>query len=199
MKRFLLAAALLASASAFAQAYPTKPVRVIVPWPAGGSNDTAARIVMQKMGETLGQQYVPFRGGPPAMTALIAGGTQASVATLPNALPQVQAGKLKALAVTTAARTAMLPALPTVAEAGVAGYEWNPWIGLMGPAGLKRDMVDRLNGEIGKALSDVRIRKSLVAQGLEAQSATPDAFEARLRADVVSYEKLIRSVGLTID
>jgi tripartite-type tricarboxylate transporter receptor subunit TctC len=143
--------------------------------------------------------HVPFRGGPPAITSLLAGETQASIATLPNALPHVNSGRVRALGVTTARRVLSAPTIPTIAESGVPGYEMNPWISLFGPAGLRRDLVDQLNGIIGKGLREREVVNVMVSQGLEPWIGTPDALAARMRVDLDKFAKLIKSIGVTND
>jgi tripartite-type tricarboxylate transporter receptor subunit TctC len=141
--------------------------------------------------------HVPYRGGPPAFTSLLAGETQASIATLPNALPHVNAGRVRALGVTTAKRVLSAPTIPTIAESGLPGYEMNPWIALFGPAGLKRDLVERLNGLVNKAVAEPEVAKTMVAQGLEPWSGTPEQLAARMRTDLDKFAKLIISIGVT--
>jgi tripartite-type tricarboxylate transporter receptor subunit TctC len=141
--------------------------------------------------------HVPYRGGPPAITSLLSGETQASIATLPNALPHVNAGRVRALGVTTARRTLSAPNIPTIAESGLPGYEMNPWIALFGPAGLKRDLVDRLNGLVNKAVADPEVARTMVSQGLEPWSGTPEQLAARMRTDLDKFAKLIKSIGVT--
>ena len=141
--------------------------------------------------------HVPYRGGPPAFTSLLSGETQTSIATLPNALPHVNVGRVRAVGVTTAKRVQAAPTIPTIAESGLPGYEMNPWISLFGPAGLKRDLVERLNGIINKALADPEVAKTMIAQGLEPWSGTPEQLAARMRADQEKFAKLIRAIGVT--
>ncbi|MDB5866654.1 MAG: hypothetical protein JWO70_4460 [Betaproteobacteria bacterium] len=141
--------------------------------------------------------HVPYRGGPPSFTSLLAGETQASIATLPNALPHVNAGRVRALGVTTAKRVLSAPNIPTIAESGLPGYEMNPWIALFGPAGLKRDLVERLNGVVNKALAEPEVAKTMVTQGLEPWSGTPEQLAARMRTDLDKFARLIKSIGVT--
>ncbi|HEV7800562.1 MAG TPA: tripartite tricarboxylate transporter substrate binding protein [Burkholderiales bacterium] len=143
--------------------------------------------------------HIPFRGGPPAFTSLLSGETQASIATLPNALPHVNAGRVRALGVTTAKRVLSAPNIPTIAESGVPGYEMNPWISLFGPAGLKRDLVERLNGTINKALQEPEVAKIMIGQGLEPWIGTPEQLASRMRVDLDKFGKLIRTIGVTND
>jgi tripartite-type tricarboxylate transporter receptor subunit TctC len=141
--------------------------------------------------------HVPYRGGPPSFTSLLAGETQASIATLPNALAHVNAGRVRALGVTTAKRVLSAPNIPTIAESGLPGYEMNPWIALFGPAGLKRDLVERLNGVVNKALAEPEVAKAMVTQGLEPWSGTPEQLAARMRTDLDKFARLIKSIGVT--
>ena len=143
--------------------------------------------------------HVPYRGGPPAFTSLLSGETQASIATLPNALPHVQANRVRALGVTTAKRVQSAPNIPTIAESGLPGYEMNPWIAMFGPAGLKRDVVDRLNGAINKALAEPEVTRNMIAQGLEPWSGTPEQLAQRMRTDLDKFGKLIKTIGVTND
>jgi len=318
MTRLVAAIGLLIFAAvAPAQQYPSKPVRVVIPWPAGGSNDVVGRIVLQKVGESLGQQFVidnrpgaagtigadvvakappdgytlmvhstthvgngtfykhlpydtlkdftgvamlaaqpgvltvhpslpaksvrefialakarpgqinysssgngsaphlsmalfiamtginivhiPYKGGGPQVTALLAGETQASLATISTVLVHIQGGRLRPLGVSSAKRSGTLPDIPTIAEAGVPGYEMSPWIAVFAPAGTPRDIVNRLNAEINKALKSPDVSQSLASQALDPWMSTPEEFDARLRADFAKYAKLIKLTGATVD
>jgi tripartite-type tricarboxylate transporter receptor subunit TctC len=317
LARTALAVILAAAALASAQNYPSRPVRVIVPWPPGGSIDAAGRIAAQKLQAAFGGSFVvdnragaagtigadllakapgdghtlmvhsathvanattytklpyrtledftpiaflsaqpavlvahpslpvksakdfialakkepgkinyassgngssphlamalftsmaninlvhvPYKGGPPAFTSLLSGETQASIATLPNALPHVNAGKVRALGVTTGKRVMSAPNVPTIAESGLAGYEMNPWISLFGPAGMKPELVERMNTAINKALRDPQVTKIMVAQGLEPWTGTPAELASRMRTDLDKFAKLIRLIGVTND
>jgi tripartite-type tricarboxylate transporter receptor subunit TctC len=302
---------------AVAQAYPSKPVRVVIPWPPGGSNDVVGRIVMQKIGESLGQQFVvdnrpgasgaigsepvakappdgytimvhstthlgnghlykklpydtlkdfapvgmlaaqpgaltvhpslpaksvkdfialaraqpgqinysssgngsaphlsmalltsmagidlvhiPYKGGAPQVTALVAGETQASLATISTVIVHVKSGRLRALGVSSAKRSALLPEAPTIAESGVPGYEMNPWIAVYAPANTPRAIIDRLNGEILKALKLPDVAQSLTNQALDPWPSTPEEFGARIKVDYEKYGKLIKLTGAKVD
>jgi len=304
--------------AAFGQAYPAKSVRVIIPWPAGGSNDIVGRIVMQKLADEMGQQFVienragaagtigaavvakaapdgytlmvhstthlgnahmygktlpydtlkdftgvallssqasvlsvhpsmpvrtlkefivlakarpgqilysssgngsaphlnmallismtqisivhvPYKGGPQEITSIISGETQTAFSTLPTAINHIRNGRLRALAVGTSKRAKALPAVPTVSEAGVKGYEMAAWIGVFAPAGTPKAVVAQLNADINKALASSDVRKKLENQALEAWSASREEVNARIIADYDKYGKLIRLVGAKID
>jgi len=143
--------------------------------------------------------HVPYKGGGAAMPALIAGEVAASFATVLSALPHVRSGKLRGLAVTSAARTAAAPEFPTVAESGLPRYEAVAWYGLMGPAGLPRDVVSRLNAESGKALGLKEVRDALVVQGADPVFDTPEAFAAIVRAEIGKWGEVIRKVGAKVE
>jgi len=304
-------------AAALAQAYPAKPVRVVIPWPAGGSNDVVGRLILQKLSEAWGQQFVidnrpgaagsigsdvvakappdgytlmvhstthlgnahlyqnlpydtlkdftgvsllvsqpgtltvhpslpvksvkefialakarpgeilysssgngsaphlsmalfismtgiklvhvPYKGGVPQVTALVAGEAQASLATISTVIHHVRAGKLRALGVNSSKRVGVLPDTPTIAEAGVPGYEMSPWIGVFAPAGTPRTIIDKLHAEIGRVLRMPDIAKNLSNQALEPQLASTDEFNARIRADYEKYGKLVRLAGAKLE
>jgi tripartite-type tricarboxylate transporter receptor subunit TctC len=309
---------LLAPVSVEAQAWPAKPVRVVIPWPPGGSNDIVGRMVSQKLGEYLGQQFVvdnrggasgvlgselvaksppdgytimvhstthvgnahlygsklgydtlkdfagvglmsaqpgaltahpslpvkttkefialaksrpgqvlysssgngsaphlqmalfismaginlvhvPYKGGAPQVTALMAGETQVSFATIGTVINQVRAGKLKPLGVGSAKRTKQLPDVPTISESGVPGYEMAPWIGMFVPAGTPKPVIDRLNAEMNKALATPDMIQKLEAQALDPWTSTPEEFNARLKVDYEKYGKLIKLTGAKVE
>ena len=314
-----LAAACIALPSiTLAQAWPAKPVRVVIPWPAGGSNDIVGRVVMQELSRTLGQQFVidnragasgvvgadlvaktpadgytlmvhstthvgnahlygkkltydtmkdftgvgmlssqpggltvhpalpvktlkdfialakakprqinysssgngsaphlqmallismagidithvPYKGGAPQVAALLGGETQASFATLGTVISQIQAGKLRPLGVGSSARAKALPGVPTISEAGLPGYDMNPWIGVFAPAGTPRAIIDRLNTEMNQALSIPEVMSTLAKQALDPAPTTVDEFNRILRVDFEKYGKLIALTGAKIE
>jgi tripartite-type tricarboxylate transporter receptor subunit TctC len=311
------ACAFAGAAIAQTAAFPVKPVRVVIPWPPGGGNDIAGRIVMQRVAEALGQQFtidnrggaggtigtdmvakaapdgytilvqsvthvgnahlykklpydalkdfapvglltrqvaaltvhpslpvktvrefialakarpkeilystagngsiphlsmallgsmagievvhVPYKGGGPQVIALLAGESQASLATVASVISHIKAGRLRAIGVTSAQRSSVLPDVPTIADAGVPGYEMSPWIGVFAPAGTPKAVVDKLDTEIGKALKLPEVAASLSAQALDPWSSTPEEFAVRLKNDYDKYAQLIRLTGARID
>jgi tripartite-type tricarboxylate transporter receptor subunit TctC len=312
-----IAALSLVPAIAVAQDYPAKPVRVVVPWPPGGSNDVVARIVMQKMSETMGKQFVvdnrggasgipgsdfvaksppdgytimvhsathvsnphlygkvpydtlkdfaavaplsvqvgmlvvhpalpaknvkefialakgkpgqltysssgngsfvhlsmalfasmagvkmthvPYKGGGPAAISIASGETQAQMGTVGSVIQQVKQNRVRALAVTSDKRVDAFPDLPTIAEAGVPGYEFTAWIGTLAPAGTPKPIVDRLNSEINKVLKTKDVADNLKSQTLEPMIMTPEQFAKRLRSDYDKYEKVVKLTGAKVD
>jgi tripartite-type tricarboxylate transporter receptor subunit TctC len=310
-------AALCIPFAAAAQTYPTKAVRVVIPWPPGGSNDVVGRLVMQKLSEAMGQQFVidnragaagsigsesvakaapdgytlmvhstthvgnahlykklpydtlkdftgvgllsgqpgaltvhpslpvksvrefvalakskpgqilysssgngsaphlsmalltsmagidlvhvPYKGGAPQVTALVAGEAQASLATISTVVHQVRAGKLRALGVSSAKPSPALPGVPTIGSSGIPGYEMQPWIGVFAPAGTPKPIIDRLNAEINKALSTKDVQSKLSNTALDPWPTTPDEMNQRLKADYEKYGKLIKLTGAKIE
>lgn len=308
---------LLMATAASAQNYPSKPVRVVIPWPPGGSNDVVGRLVMQKVSEALGQQFVidnrpgasgvigsesvakaqpdgytimvhstthlgnahlyrklsydtlkdfapvgmlaaqpgaltvhpslpvksvkeyialakvrpgqiiyassgngsaphlsmalfnamtgitavhvPYKGGVPQVTALVAGETQASLATVSTIIAHLKSGRLRVLGVSSAKRTTMLPDVPTIAESGVPGYEMSPWIGVYAPANTPKAIIDRLNAECNKALQHPDVANSLRNQVLDPQPSTPEEFAQRIKIDYEKYGRLIKITGMKVD
>jgi tripartite-type tricarboxylate transporter receptor subunit TctC len=305
---------LVVTAGASAQNYPTKPVRIIVPFPAGGSVDMVARVLGKKLSEALGQPFVidnragasgnigadaaaksipdgytlfvtssgvlaanvhlynklsfdpvkdfspiirivnqpnilvvhpsvpaanvkelialaksrpgkltfgsagigtgqdiaaqlfvvmagvdvlhvPYKGGAPALSDLLGGQINAMFETSPTAIPYVKQGKLKALAITTLQRSALLPSLSTVSEAGVNGYESVTWIGMVAPAGTPKPIIDRINAEIQKALSG-DTGKQLTELSLDPIGGTPQDFSDAIRKDSADLARIIKAAGI---
>ena len=308
---------MLASATALAQSYPAKPVRVVVPYPPGGPTDIVARVVSQKLTEQTGQQFlvenragaggnigaeavarapadgytllvattahainpslfkqlgydlqkdfapvsqltggplvivanpslpakdvrelialakakpgalnfassgngqsthlsaelfssmagikmnhVPYKGSAPALTDVIAGQADLMFDTMLSAMPQVKTGKLKALAVTSAARSPAAPDLPTVAESGLPGYEAIAWNGLLAPAGTPKDVVATLNAELKRTLELPEIRERFAAQGFGAAWSPPANYSAFIQAELAKWAKVVKASGATVD
>lgn len=140
--------------------------------------------------------HIPYKGGNPALIDVIAGQIQMLFSTLLQANPHIRSGKLRALAVTTAKRWPGTPELPTMMEAGVAGYEVTQWYGMLAPAKVPPDITTRLNQEIARILHDPEVGKRLAADGAEAVGNTPEEFGAHIRSEVAKYAKIIRQIGL---
>lgn len=318
MKRLLLAIALAVPLSATAQAYPTKPIHFVVPYPPAGPLDTVARLVGQRVSESVGQPvvvenkpgaggnigaglvakaapdgytllmgavathainptlyasmpydaqkdfipvtqiastpnvlvvnpslpvtnvhdfiayakahpgslnfgsgstgsaghlagelfksmagvemtHVPYKGAAPAMNDLIGGQIQLMFDNLASSLAQIKAGKVRALAVTTATRTELAPELPTIAESGLPGFDINTWFGLFVPAGTPPAIVQRLHDEFVKALAAPDVRARMLALGAEPVGNTPGQFAQYIRSEAVKYAKLVKASGAKVD
>ena len=141
--------------------------------------------------------HVPYKGAPPAMTDQIAGRVDFHFANATVALPQVKAGKVRALAVTSASRFAQAPDTPTMAEAGVPNFEADQWIGFLAPRSLPKGVVERLATEVGKALGNESVRTSLAQSGMSAAApGTPAEFSAYLRQDLSKWTAVVKSANI---
>jgi tripartite-type tricarboxylate transporter receptor subunit TctC len=311
------AAALLVAGSAFAQAYPSKPVTMIVPFPAGGTTDIVARLTAQKLSEAWGQpvivdnragaggnigsgmvakaapdgytilmgtvgthainaslyekmpydvvkdfapitnvaavpnmlvinpalpvnsvkelieygkknpgklnmassgngtsihlsgelfkvmtgvamEHIPYKGSAPALTDMMGGSVQVMFDNMPSALPHVKAGKLKALAVTTATRSPAID-LPTIAEAGVPGFEAASWFGLLAPAGTPKEIIAKIQADVVKAMKTTDLTEKMGQQGAVAVGNTPDEFAAYIKVELAKWEKVVKASGAKAD
>ena len=309
-----LAAAMLVASPAFAQGWPSRPVRVVAAYPAGGSIDIVARLVSQRLGESLGQPFivenkagaagnigtdfvakaapdgytllmgsaaaissapnvyaklpydplkdllpivlvanqpnalivrpglaannvrefialaranpgklnygssgvgasqhmtaelfammtgvqithVPYKGGAPAMADLISGQIDFMFDPVPTSIQVVRSGKVRALAVTSLRRSEVMPDLPSMAEAGLDGFELRGWIGLLAPANTSRELVQRLNGEVLKMLA-ADLRGKLLELGLDVAGGTPEQFAAFIREDIAKYGRIVKASGM---
>ena len=144
--------------------------------------------------------HVPYKGAPQGVLAVMNGEVQAGWFNTPTVIGQIRSGKVKALAVTSRARSNLLPELPTLDAAGVPGYEVNTWFGFVAPAGTPAAIVNRLNGEIGAILADARVNKILVEQGFDlAPVNTPESFAQLIRADLAKWTPVVKASGAKVD
>jgi tripartite-type tricarboxylate transporter receptor subunit TctC len=144
--------------------------------------------------------HFPYRGSGPALLDLIGGNMDLMFDNLPSAMPQIKAGKLKALAVTSAERSAAVPELPTVAEAGpLKGYEASSWFGLLAPAGTPADVVSRLQQETAKALGSPALKERLLAQGAIPSGMSPADFAKLIAAETKKWTEAVKASGAKVD
>jgi tripartite-type tricarboxylate transporter receptor subunit TctC len=141
--------------------------------------------------------HVPYKGGAPAMIDLLSGEVQLVFASSPTAVSPVNSGRLRALAVTTARRSKIFPELPTIAEAGVPGYEAHSWYGFVVAAKTPQNIIIRLNREIVQILNKADTSEALLKQGLEVWTTTPEAFGAYIRSEYDKWGRVIRDAGIT--
>jgi tripartite-type tricarboxylate transporter receptor subunit TctC len=142
---------------------------------------------------------VPYKGSAPAVSDLLGGQVQLMFDNLPSALPHIKAGKLRALAVTSAQRASALPDVPTVAEAGLPGFDATSWFGLLAPAGTPRDVVAKLNAEVAKWLASPEAREKLASQGAIAAGQSPDDFARHIAAETAKWQKVVKESGAKVD
>ena len=314
--RHVLLAALLAPLVVFAQAYPAKPVRVVVPFAPGGGSDFTGRLIAQKLSERMGTQFVvenragaggnlgasevvkaapdgytlliisasytvnpsvyklafdpvnditpiiqisggpyvvavhpsvpaktlaefvelakkdpqklaygssgngsimhvaseyfldaakirvlhiPYKGTGPALQDTIGGQVQLVFGAIPTTLPHVKAGRLRALAVTTAKRVQAAPDLPTVAESGYPGYEVTNWHGMVGPKGLPKEVLERLNREINEIIQSADMKKHMETEGLEPAGGSPARFGEILKSEAARWAKVVQQAGIKVE
>jgi tripartite-type tricarboxylate transporter receptor subunit TctC len=144
--------------------------------------------------------HFPYRGSGPALLDLIGGTMDLMFDNLPSALPQIKGGKLKALAVTSAQRSAALPDLPTIAEAGpVPGFDASSWFGLLAPAGTPSDIVNRVQQETAKALATPALKERLLSQGANPSGMTPSQFAAYIAAETKKWAQVVKVSGAKVD
>jgi len=140
--------------------------------------------------------HVPYKGGGPAMTAAIGGQTQLVIGTSVGMLGQVRAGKLKAIAITSAKRSAAAPDIPTFAESGVPGYEHEPWNGMFGPARIPKPVLAKVNAEVARILNSPEARKVFERDGADVVGSTPEQFSAVLKAEIAKWTQVAKAAGI---
>jgi tripartite-type tricarboxylate transporter receptor subunit TctC len=143
--------------------------------------------------------HVPYKGGGPAVTALVGGHVQMQFATPPSALPHVTQGRLRPLAVSSAKRSESFPELPTIAEAALPGYEAVTWWGLLGPARLPREIVTKIHADVVKVVQMPDVRERLLREGVTAAATSPEQFQAMIDRDIVLHGKIVKAANIKID
>jgi tripartite-type tricarboxylate transporter receptor subunit TctC len=142
---------------------------------------------------------VPYKGSGPGLTDLSAGRLAVAFSTALSVVPFVKGGRLRAIAVTSSARSSFMPDLPTVAESGLSGYEAGSWYGVVAPAGTPRPTVSRLHAEIVKVLALPDMRDRLVSQGIDPVGNTHEQFAVYMQAEIIKWAKIIKSTGVTAE
>jgi tripartite-type tricarboxylate transporter receptor subunit TctC len=163
----------------------------------GTAMNLAGELLNQMAGIDL--RHVPYKGSNPAAVDLLAGHIQAAVLDLATAKSHLESGRLKALAITTAKRTAIAPELPTMAEAGVPGYELGSWFGLIMPAGTPPGIIKRINAELTGVLNDPKVREQLLAAKTEPMPSTPEEMRNTIRKEIQQTAALIKAANIKLD
>jgi tripartite-type tricarboxylate transporter receptor subunit TctC len=167
---------------------------------SGGNGSTAhLSAEMFKTMAGIDVVHVPFKGAPGAVIGVISGQVAFAMPNIPPALPQVRSGKLRALAVTTSKRSTAVPELPTVAEAGVPGYEATAWFGVLAPAATPQPIIARLNAAIVKSLRTPDMQQRIAAEGADVVGNTPEEFAAIIRRDIAKWAKVVKASGARAD
>src|SRR5947207_3290784 len=217
MKYLFAALAVVISGSALAQSYPSKPVRVVVPFPPGGGTDIVARTVTPKMAEILGQPFVvenragaggnigtegvdllhvPYKGAAPAVNDLLGGQVNIMFADVAALLPHIKSGKLKALGIASAKRFEGLPEVPTIAESGVPGFEAGGFLGLVAPAATPPALINALNSAAQKSLALPEVRERLLGLASPPVGGTPEQFGEYMKREIDKWARVIRAANI---
>jgi tripartite-type tricarboxylate transporter receptor subunit TctC len=165
---------------------------------ASAGNGTSGHLALEQFAQMSGAQviHVPYKGGGPALTEVIAGQVQALFSIALTAIPQVKAGKVRALGITSAKRSALAPDLPTLAESGFPGFEVVGWFGWLAPARTPRAIVDQLNGEIVRILHQPEMKERLLGLGADPVASTPQEFAAFIAAEHAKWARVIRDANI---
>jgi tripartite-type tricarboxylate transporter receptor subunit TctC len=168
---------------------------------ASSGNGSAQHLVGALFVATAGapMSHVPYKGSNQAMADVLGGQVKVSFVGVPNALPNLVNGKLRALAVSTAKRYSELPNVPTLDEAGVKGFDATIWLGILAPPNTPREIVQKLNAAITKVLSTPDSRKLMASAGVEVATSTPEEFAALLRSEYDRWGKVVRQTGATVN
>ena len=168
---------------------------------ASSGSGTVAHLATELFQKTAGVKFthIPYKGAAQGSTDLIGGQLQMYMSSVPTLIGYIKNGKMRAIAVTSAKRTADLPAVPTIAESGFKGFEAVTWFGIAGPAGLPKDVVDKLNGAFNKALQDPEVKKKLSSQGTDALGGTPAEFAKLIHDDIVRWAPIVKESGAKVD
>ena len=162
---------------------------------AGSGTDTHLAGELFKTMTGTSMVHVPYKGGAPALVDLLAGRVQLAFASVATTITSIQAGKLRAIAMTGSTRFEGLPGVPTISKSGVPGYEINNWYGIFVPANTPQDIIQRLNAETIKILQKPEVRAKLIAAGLEPVWSTPKEFSDYVRAETAKWRKIVADSG----
>jgi tripartite-type tricarboxylate transporter receptor subunit TctC len=176
----------------------SKPGQLNLASPGSGTPQHLAGELFKTMAG-INMVHVPYKGAAPAVIDLLGGQVSVGFVSLPAALSHVKAGKLTALGISNARRSAIAPDVPTIAESGLPGYELENWYGVLAPAGTPREIVNKLNREIVKALQIPEVKERLNSQGFEIRTSTPEQFAAYIKSEIVKWAKIVKDSGAKVD
>jgi tripartite-type tricarboxylate transporter receptor subunit TctC len=164
---------------------------------SGGTTHLSMELLKNTAGVNIA--HIPYTGGNLQVIAIVSGQVDLGFATIANMLPQVRAGKVRALAISSSGRSPAAPDLPTVAEAGLPGFQVDPWFGLLAPAGTPREIVIKLNTEINKYLLDPKVIEQVTSLGIDIVSKTPEQFGTFLVEEMAMWTKTVKASGAKVD
>jgi len=173
----------------------SKPGEITCAFSGVGTSTHLATELFQHLSGTK-MLLVPYKGGSPAMTALLGGQVQVNFSASSTSLPHIRDGKLRALAVTGAKRSIAAPDLPTMAEGGVKGYQHSSWVGMLAPAGTPQSIIKLLHAESVKILASKEVKDLYLKRGMETEGDTPQEFAATIRAEIDKWQKLVKTAGI---
>ena len=163
----------------------------------GGTNHLSGELFKVMAGVDM--VHVPFKGAGPAAADVLAGRIPLTFDSIPVWINHIKAGKVRALGVTSLKRSATLPDVPTVSESGLPGFDVANWLAVFAPSKTPKPIIDRLNAELGKTLSDAEIRRQLIEQGVEPMHTTPEGLAALMRSDTAKWAKIVKASGAKLD
>jgi len=168
---------------------------------ASGGNGTSQHLTMELLKTMTGtfMVHIPYKGAGPAMTDFLGGQVNLMFDNLPTALPHVKSGKLKALAVSTAKRSALAPELPTMAESGLAGFDLATWFAFFAPAATPRELVEKISADMRRALAQADTRERLTGIGVDVAGTTPEELARFQRAELAKWAKIVKDSGAKLD
>ena len=175
-----------------------KPGQLTYASPGAGTSNHMSMELFKMMTKT-DILHVPYKGSAPALTDLMGGHVMMIFDNTPNVLPHVKGGRVRGIAVTSLKRSALAPEMPTVDESGVPGFEVSVWFGVVGPAGMPRDIVAKLNSEINKILQMPDVRERFQAGGVEPVGGPPEKFGEHLKAEIAKWGKVVKATGARVD
>jgi len=166
-----------------------------------GGNGSSAHLSAELFKSMAGVDvvHVPYKGASPALTDVIAGRVAMFIGNLPPAMPHIKSGNVRALAVTTAQRSPLVPDIPTLAESGLPGFETVAWFGLLAPTGTPKPVVDKLQAEVARIVREPDIRERIAALGGEPVGNSPEAFSAIVKGDVAKWKKVVKDADVHVD
>lgn len=164
-------------------------------------NGTVAHLTMELLQKSAGikLQHIPYKGASQAITDLIGGQTQLYASSIPTCLSQIKDGRLRAIAVTSLARSAVLPNIPTISESGIKGFEANTWFGFVAPAGTPNNIIQELNKNINAVLKQPGVKSKLMSDGGDVLGGTPEQFANLLSKDITRWGKVVKDSGTKLD